>query len=164
MAARNPYLKPSRLGDVIAAITALGSHAVFRLEAGGWADRISGSPESAQHWEAVFREHPEFFRVGGDGIHFSLVWRRQFPRIYDIELGAEIGADKLGGISRDKLGRRPLSPSEITALIGVAIDLHERALAQEKASKWWIPVATSFLAFVGALIGALIVSARRQMP
>ena len=56
----------------------------------------------------------------------------------------------------DRISRRPLEPGELTSLIAVAVNLHERALDQQQANRWWIPVATAVLAFVGGLAGSLI--------
>ena len=75
---KSPYLKEGRLGDVIAAITVLGTYPFYKLAVNRWAARISGSEQRAEHWRRVLEEHPEFFRQTSDGQKFSLVWRRQF--------------------------------------------------------------------------------------
>jgi hypothetical protein len=58
----SPYQKDWRLQDVIAAIQVMGSSAwvVKRIE--DWTDSL-GNPQSAEKWEAVLTEHPEFFTV-----------------------------------------------------------------------------------------------------
>jgi hypothetical protein len=63
--------------------------------------------------------------------------------------------DALSQQEKSGIGRRPLDASEITSLIAVAVNLHERALEQQKAGRWWVPIATSVFAFVGAIIGTL---------
>ena len=155
----NPYLKPGRLPDVIAAITAMASYKFYKLDFEGWANRISGPGKAAEHWRQVFLEHPEFFRLSSEGLKASLVWRRVYPRNFDVDDEAEVAPDhQLGGVAYDRISRRPLQPDEITALMGVAIDLHERAIEQQKAGRWWLPLLVGALAFVGSVLGAWISS------
>jgi hypothetical protein len=77
---KNPYLKPGRLSEVIAAITALGAYRYYKLTFAGSAERITDRPDEAERWGKIFREHPEFFRVSQEGSLVSLVWRRQHPK------------------------------------------------------------------------------------
>jgi hypothetical protein len=154
---RDPYLKERRLPEVIAAITAMAVYPFYKQSAAEWANRISGSEECADHWRMVFEEHPEFFRPAASSDDFSLVWRRQLPRGFDVRDLKEISPDYLLEESkRDPIGRRPLEPKEVTELIGAAIKLHDRALEQNKARTWWIPLASAALSFVGALLGGLL--------
>ncbi|TGP49178.1 N-carbamoyl-L-amino acid amidohydrolase [bacterium M00.F.Ca.ET.230.01.1.1] len=155
--ADNPYLKSSRLPDVIAAITALGTYKFYKLDAAGWAERISGRQKPAKHWVTVFDEHPEFFRRATETEKFSLVWRRQFPRNYNVDSEDEVSPDhQLAGNAYDRISRRPLEPPELTALINVAVNLHQAALGRDTSKRWWIPLAAAGLGFVGAIIGGLI--------
>jgi len=118
---------------------------------------FSGPTKDAEHWERVFREHPEFFRVNSQENKASLVWRRQFPRNYDVDsIQENIPDDAIDGTTESRTSRKPLEASEITALIGVAINLHDRAIEQQKAQKWWIPLATALLAFAGGSLGTWI--------
>ena len=154
---KNPYLKVQRLADVLAAITVLGTYKFYKLDVARWADRISGSSDNAEHWRLVFSEHPEFFRFASDSEKLSLVWRRQLPKNFNVETRTEVDVDlDNGGIDDGRISRRPLSPKEITELLGIAINLHDRALEQEKAKSWWIPLAAAVLSFVGAIIGAYL--------
>lgn len=153
----NPYLKDHRLADVIAGITALGTYKFYKLNIDAWANRITGSTANADHWRTLFSEHPEFFRLTSEQQKVSLVWRRQFPRNFDVDADPEISPDHdIAGNQESRISRRPLEPGELTELIGVAIRLHDRALEQHKARGWWIPLAAAGLSFIGALIGALI--------
>lgn len=153
----NPYLKPGRLADVIAAITATGLYKFYKLPFEGWSMRIGGSKADAARWETVFREHPEFFRINSDDNKASLVWRRQFSRTFYVDdPSSKAGAKELYDPPDDRLSRKPLDAGEVSALVSVAVDLHDRALEQDKAGRWWIPVATGVLAFVGSLSGAWI--------
>ena len=152
---KNPNLTDRRLGDVIAAITVLGTYKFYKLDVARWADRISAASETPDHWRDVFDEHPEFFRVTTDQQKVSLVWRRQFPRNFDVDAEAETLPDhEVDGLVESRISRRPLTPTEVTELIGVAIRLHDRALEQQKARGWWIPLAAAALSFVGALLGS----------
>jgi hypothetical protein len=153
----NPYLKPQRLADVIAAITTLGTYKFYKLDVDKWADRIGGASAKPDHWRTVFAEHPEFFRFASNQQKVSLVWRRQFPRNFDVDAEPEILADHdIDPTDDSRTSRRPLEPSEITELIGVAIRLHDRALEQKKASGWWVQLLTAFMALIGAVLGAWI--------
>ena len=154
---KNPYLKDGRLGDVIAAITVLGTYPFYKLTVERWAGRISGSEKRAEHWRLVFKEHPEFFRPASDGQKFSLVWRRQFRRNYRVDAVDEEQPDyDIDGTTEDRVSRRPLDPTEVTELVGVAIRLHDRALEQSKAQVWWIPLAVSVVSVVSVVVGALL--------
>ena len=146
----NPYLKERRLADVIAAITTLGTYKFYKLHFSGWARRITGGATDASHWEQIFKEHPEFFRVNSDDNKASLVWRRQFPRNFNVDDIKEfVPDDEIDGTTEDRISRRPLDAVQITALIDVAVKLHDRALEESKAGKWWIPLVVAILAFIG---------------
>jgi hypothetical protein len=58
----SPYQKPWRLQDVIAAIQVMGSSAWVTKRVEDWTESL-GIPRSAETWEEVLREHPEFFSV-----------------------------------------------------------------------------------------------------
>lgn len=155
----NPYLKTKRLADVIAAITALGTYKFYKLDINGWSDRISGKANE-KHWKAIFLEHPEFFRLDSDGAKASLVWRRQFPKTYHVDRKEDVPLPdgQKSHSDNGRFSRRPLEPAEITALINVATNLHDRALEQHKARRWWIPLFTGLLALIGAVIGGWLSS------
>lgn len=154
----NPYLKSGRLADVIAAITALGTYRYYKLSYNGCAERISNDPNGGDRWGEIFSEHPEFFRTSAEEQRASLVWRRQHPKCYHPQRSIELSRDECDALTtaeRSALSRRPLQPSEVTALITTAINLHERALEQSKASKWWVPLVPGGLAFIGSALGTL---------
>lgn len=153
----NPYLKPGRLAVVIASITALGTYKFYKLDIESWAERISGDAEKDAEFKAVFTEHPEFFRFNKTGDRVSLVWRRQRPKRFHVDKGVMV--DNPEGspyLPDDRLSRQPLEPSELTALVDVAVNLHARAVEQNVASKWWVPILAGILAFMGSIGGALI--------
>jgi hypothetical protein len=91
----SPYLaEPTRLGDVIAAIQAMATYKYYKLDFEGWADRISADRNRADHWQAVFEEHPEFFRLDGERKKASLVWRRAVPEAVQRGYPYPTGASK----------------------------------------------------------------------
>lgn len=68
----SPYLnEPNRLAEVISAIQAMGNYKFYKLDFEGWADRISGEKNKAEHWKQVFVEHPEFFRLDAERMKVS---------------------------------------------------------------------------------------------
>lgn len=151
---KNPYLSDGRLGDVIAAITVLGTYKFYKLDVARWAGRITGSECETKKWETIFREHPEFFRTASDGKKISLVWRRQFPRNFNVDEEPEVLPDhEINGQTESRISRRPLNPNEVTELISVAIRLHDRGLEQQKARYWW---RTPVISIISVIIGALI--------
>ncbi|MDA2938001.1 hypothetical protein MYX75_07045 [Acidobacteria bacterium AH-259-A15] len=84
--AHSPYLNdPKRLADVIATIQAAATYKFYKLDFGGWADRISGDESEADLWRRVFEEHPEFFRLDSPRERASLVWRRQHQKRYNVD-------------------------------------------------------------------------------
>ena len=57
--ALSPYLEdPNRLADVIAAIQATALYRIYKLDFRGWADRIGGDENQANHWRDVFAGQP----------------------------------------------------------------------------------------------------------
>lgn len=151
---QSPYLKPNRLAEVIAAITALATYRFYKLDFEELADRVSGSKSAADHWKAVLKEHPEFFRYTTSEEQVSLIWRRQFPRTYNVDSG--IDEEKPQGqkfLEGDRISRRPLSSAETEILISTAVSLHSRAVEQSNLAKWWLPVLIAAMALAGALLG-----------
>ena len=153
----SPYLKSEqRLGDVIAAIQAMGIYRYYLGSFKTWAKRISGDEALEGHWKTVFEEHPEFFRLDAEKEKAGLVLRRQRPKRYDTETGEIITRATYRSLSKEdqkKISREPITPDQISALIDVAIKMHTRASEQARDKRWWIPPS---LAFVGALAGALV--------
>ncbi len=155
MTLKNPYLKAGRLADVIAAITALGNYPYYKLSFDKWAEKIVNDPGQAGKWQLVFAEHPEFFRISDDKA--SLVWRRQFRKLFHTKQMKEVAREEFDVLTSEekaRISRRPLSSAELSTLIETTVNLHQRALEQKVASRYWIPLVTASLAFLGGLIGA----------
>ena len=158
---KSPYLSSgTRLADVIAALTATATYKFYQLPFDGdrgWAYRIAADPSKASDVKALFREHPEFFRIDREK-NGSLVWRRQHQKLFDVDRGEEISRTDYEAFTKEQKGRVsrvPLEPTQLATLINAAIELHERAVAQEQSRRWWVtPLVTLGSAFGGAYVGA----------
>lgn len=158
--ALSPYLRdPNRLGDVIAAIQAMATYKFYKLSFASWAGRMSADESQAQKWRAVFIEHPEFFRLDSAKEKASLVWRRQFPKRYDVDTVKVLTNDEYEQLSSEKkfrISRVPLASADIKALIDTAVNLHSRALEHQKDKRWWAALAGAVGGLVGSVLGALL--------
>lgn len=156
----SPYLNSSeRLGDVIAAIQAMGTYKFYKLDFDGWAYRIGNNEKNSDYWKTIFSEHPEFFRVGSDGRTASLVIRRQHPKLYDVDSGQLITTEIYRTLNQNqkmRISRAILSPSEIATLINTAIQIHTRTMERARDARWWLPLITAGAGFIGAILGALL--------
>ena len=156
----SPYLRdPNRLGDVVAAIQAMSTYKFYKLSFEGWADRISGNESKKDHWRSVFEQHPEFFRLDGQREKASLVWRRQYPRRFDVDQERTLTADQYAQLTDEKkarVSRVPLTPNDIKALIDTAINLHSRAVEHQRERRWWLALASAGGGLVGAIVGAFL--------
>lgn len=153
----SPYLSEhGRLGDVIAAIQVMGNYGFYKLDFAGWPKRISGSESKAEHWKKVFLEHPEFFRLDSTGNKASLAWRRSYRRRYSVDLQRELTLDEYGNLSTtqySRISRLPLTGNDIAILISAAIELHTRAIEQNKEHRW---LSSPLFSLLGVALGALL--------
>lgn len=137
----NPYLLPHRLQDVLASLQFLATYPDYDLTVPDFREKIASSPRSASNWDAVFSQHPEFFRKSESEGDFSLVLRRAKPK-------------------NSERTRPALTPEELATLIETAIELQKQALELHRERRAWLPVAASFVAavsgFAGSVIGAAI--------
>jgi hypothetical protein len=158
--ALSPYLRDAnRLGDVIAAIQAMATYKFYKLPFERWADRMSADPTQAEKWKTVFVEHPEFFRLDSAREKASLVWRRQFPKRYDVDAERILTSAEYNALTpaqQIRVSRVPLSSGDIKALVDTAVNLHSRALEHQKDKRWWVALAGAAGGLVGAVIGALL--------
>jgi hypothetical protein len=162
----SPYLKPGRLGEVIAAIQVMGSHRRAEDTILGWTRRFeASSADEKQHeakWEEVFREHSEFFKVyalekAQDVPKAALRWRYAYDKTYDEKKAKELTSDEIQALPKaeqQSLTNRALDGEQIEALINTAIELHSRAIAERQA-RWYVPLLSGLGGVVGSLIGAL---------
>ena len=158
---KSPYLGKGRLADVLAALQVMGAGQRPEGEIRKWAKELSYSETSVEiaRWEAVFKEHPEFFLVykldGSDTLKAALRWRYT-NKLYDSKSGKEytqIEKDQLPEKERWLLTTKPLTSDAIAALMSTAIELHNRAIAEQKERRWLVP---PLVAFLGALLGAVL--------
>ncbi len=158
--ALSPYLRdPGRLGDVIAAIQAMATYKFYKLSFAGWADRMSADEALADRWKLVFLEHPEFFRLDSTREKASLVWRRQFPKRYDVDAEKALTSAEYETLTNEqkiRVSRVPLSSSDIKALVDTAVNLHSRALEHQKDKRWWVALAGAVGGLVGSVLGTLL--------
>jgi hypothetical protein len=158
---KSPYLDdPQRLGDVIAAIQAMGTYKFYKQTFEGWAARIAADTSKADHWKKVFEEHPEFFRLDTDRKMASLVWRRQYPRRFQVDTQQNLTFAEYEGLSdedKKRVSRNTLTPQDIKTLVDTAIELHSRAVDLQHEKRWWIPLVSSAIGgSIGAAIGAFL--------
>jgi hypothetical protein len=156
----SPYLvDTNRLADVIAAIQAMSTYKFYKLTHEEWADRMSANKDQAQKWREVFEQHPEFFRLDSARERASLVWRRQFPRRYDVDKGRVLTDEEYASLNEQtslRISRLPLGAAEIKTLIDTAVNLHSRALEHQKDRRWWVALASAGGGIAGSLIGAAL--------
>ncbi|MEX6631968.1 N-carbamoyl-L-amino acid amidohydrolase [Hyphococcus lacteus] len=156
----SPYVRDEkRLADVIAAIQTLGTYRFYKMDFKGWADRISGDENLCRHWETVFKEHPEFFRLDATRDQASLVIRRQHSKLFNVDNHQDITKNEFLALNEEqksRVSRSPLSPEEISTLINTAVLLHARAIEHKRNMRWWIPILTAGIAGLSATIGAFI--------
>lgn len=156
----SPYLSdPQRLSDVIAAIQAMATYKFYKLPHAGWAIRLSADESKADKWKSVFVDHPEFFRLDSTKEKASLVWRRQFPKRYNVDTERVITYQEyivLTPHEQLRISRTPLSPADIKALVDTAVNLHSRALEHQKDKRWWAALSGGIGGLLGAVIGGLL--------
>jgi hypothetical protein len=155
-----PYLENSnRLADILAAIQVLGTYEFAARDIDKWANRLGREPRSAETWDDVFKQHPEFFTLD-DSNKMALVWRRSFTRDYDTVTKSILSGDELDALKAEekkpgappRISRKPLNQEQIEHLCNLAINLHEREIQHRQEKRWWI---TAIVAIVVAIISLL---------
>ena len=151
----SPYIaNPNRLADLIAAVQVLGTYKFASRRLDKWERRLGRKPVSAENWQTVFDQHPEFFTKQGELV--SLVWRRSRERNYDTFTKAILSRDEAIKLSElenesneERLTRSPLNTTETSKLVDIAINLHEREIRHTQERRWWI---TAVISIVGLII------------
>lgn len=153
----SPYIKnENRLSDVLAAIQVMGVYKFYKLTFEEWADRIVGDKAKGGYWRDVFNDHPEFFRLDQSRTKASLVWRRSYPKIFNVDTGTSITKDDYLNLSEQgkmRISRSPLSNNDIQTLISSAINLSNIAQEAKKNKEWWKP---ALFALLGVIMGSLL--------
>ena len=122
---QSPYLIDGRLEKVLAAIQIMGSYEWASRKSIEWAKKLD-TEQKNEAWLQLFKEHPEFFRVGSDN-WISLRWRHGYDRTYLVSERKDITieqSERMPEVERkNKLSRKPLSPEQIEGLMKTAIEL-----------------------------------------
>jgi hypothetical protein len=177
-AKQSPYLEhPQRLADILAAIQVMGTHVWDTRPVEHWSIVLGEAPRSVptHKWEDVFERHPEFFgkeiwkrkleEEGKEVFTYYLRWRRARERTINPDtLGELTNAEieelkKNGKYNETRLARKTLTPAQIQTLLRAAIELQVRAIDFTKQSRWWLPIASGALGFLGAIAGAMLKTA-----
>lgn len=157
---KSPYLlEETRLADVIAAIQGMAASRYHMKSFEAWSKSISGDSDRADHWRRVIVGHPEFFRLDSTKELASLVWRRQFPKDFHVDLGRRLSPSEIEAMSPGelaRLSRAPLSPSETMSLVEAAVSLHSGAIELRKEMRWKLALA---IGAVGGLVGSIVTAA-----
>jgi hypothetical protein len=181
---QSPYLTPDRLGDVLAAIQAMGSNEAFRQTCEDWTRIISGpqargdltedpiddqtddqavdqpvTKEQTNRWKIVFDEHPEFFRrsrTSSEGKErYSLISRRALPLVHREHKTKILNRDYKQLSSLEKKDYGRPQLSDGAIETLMAIAVNMHARAvEEKRDRRWW--IPPILSGTGALAGALI--------
>lgn len=161
---RNPYLKPGRLADVIAAIQVMAAAKRPEREIREWAYMLDRNRDLAtiERWNSVFKEHREFFLTyklnGNKDLKAALRWRYAF-KTFDSKKQKEHTPEEIEALPEAQkalLTTKPLASDQVQALLSTAIQLHTSALEELTAARWWVPLIAALLGFIGAVLGALL--------
>ena len=154
---KNPYTgNANRLADVIAAVQVMATYKYYKLDFSRWAKRIEGDESKGEYWKKVFDQHPEFFRLGGGRKKASLVWRRNYQKLYNVDREEKVTRETYNQLTdqeKARYSRIPLSDSDISTLINTAINLHSSEIDHKQDSRWWVAIVSGL---VGIIVGSLI--------
>lgn len=158
MKSTSPYLAhPKRLADVVALLQVMGAYSWSSRTIARWTTTMGTDPVSADSWEEIIRQHPEFFRL--KDTLATLVWRRAYQKNYYPERGVELSPEEMANREnlseneRPSLTRKPLTDDQIFSLIESAIKFQSAAIAYNQESRWPWVIGTGI---VSAVIGFLI--------
>ncbi|MFM2477963.1 N-carbamoyl-L-amino acid amidohydrolase [Celerinatantimonas sp. MCCC 1A17872] len=155
-----PYTdNKNRLADVIAAIQVMGTYKFYKLDFSGWADRISGDINQAEYWKNIFEQHPEFFRLDQSRTKASLVWRRNYQKLYNVDTEHKISRAEfklLDDSAKERISRSPLTHEDISTLVKTAINLHSSEIEHKRDSRWWQPWIPVFGTLLGIVLGRFL--------
>ncbi|MEJ2704136.1 MAG: hypothetical protein P8Z79_17005, partial [Sedimentisphaerales bacterium] len=130
---KSPYLKDSRLADIIGAIQVMGVYPWASRKAEDWLKSL-GKPLSASDWASIFKQHPEMFRLTSNG-WVSLRWRHGYFRTFDPKWGRDLTESEQTSLTpeqQENLTHKPLTSDQIGVLINTGLNLHARAIAHTR--------------------------------
>ncbi len=153
---KSPYTRnAARLADLIAAIQVLGTYRFASRHLSKWEKRLGRTPVSADNWLSIFSEHPEFFTIQGENV--ALVWRRSKERDYDTFEHRQLSREEAIALADGdpeanavRLSRPPLDTAEISKLVDLAVNLHEREINHQQERRWWF---AAVVAVIGLFVG-----------
>lgn len=142
--AKSSYLKPARLGEVLALIQVLAYDRDTSRSEEGLGDELQRKPESAESWVELAESHPELFRVRlqeGRKKRVALVARYVLP--YEELPDGEEKRPQLGG-------------DVVNKLMEMAIELHDRQFTRKEQWKVIVPMIVAIIAATASIVAALI--------
>ncbi|AMN40957.1 hypothetical protein [Rhodoplanes sp. Z2-YC6860] len=170
--AKSHYLETDRLANVIAALQTMAvadrpsatlNRWVAELEASEelTSDQLDQSPikfAERKKWQAVFEQHPEFFKTYTLRGEPRVLLRWRFSE--SIKREAKEGAN--GKASAEKpegdAASSPLNADQIQVLINTAIEMHAKEVASERAPDHFRPLLMAIIgAALGTVAGGLII-------
>jgi hypothetical protein len=132
---RRRYTSPNRLSDVIRLLTILSidRHAFRSSE--NLERAIRGTPLSANNWQEIAIQHPEFFRPNHNNEYVALLIRSYLP-------------------TKENDSRDPLTIDQTQKLIDVAISLHDKEIQRIQLFSFWFPIIVAIIAVAGVIYTA----------
>ena len=164
MKSQAPYLTPGRLANVLAAIQVMSSAERPERLIEDWAFEFDRNrdAETVKRWADVFSKHTEFFltyTLDKDPRKKAALRLRYAYKVYDSQKGREYTPEEMHALpkeQRDLLTTKPLTGDQIGMLMNAAIELNARALAEQSAKRYWIPILTGAMGVAGAIVTFLI--------
>ncbi len=143
---KKEYLKENRLQEVIGLIQVLAYDKNTSRSEVGLQDDLGYNPISAKSWLEVVSMHPEFFRIWPEE---SQTKRTALVSRYVLDY------EKRG----DGEEKRPiLSPDQVSRLIDIAIQMHDKQVTRSKKWQTFIPLISVIIVATASIVVALIKS------
>jgi hypothetical protein len=138
------YLKPGRLADVLTLIQVLAYGPDSRRTEEGLQTELKSSPQTAESWVALAKQHPEFFRVRSD-VERPMV--ALVSRFVQEEEQTPQGKKHL-----------PLASDTTSKLMALAIELHDRETRRSQSWHVYVPIIVAVTAGVFTVVGVALKS------
>ncbi len=135
------YARPERLADVMALIQVLTLAEHSHRSEKGIRTELQGPPRSVDSWEALARDHPEFFRVLESGTYTVAL------------LARHVDVPETEGRPRP---RAPLPADFVGNLLNSAVDIHDRQVRRSERWTYLVPIWVALILGILGLLGTLI--------
>lgn len=142
------YLKENRLQEVISLIQVLGFDKNTSRSENGLIDDLGSKSRSAESWIEVASSHPEFFRVRPEEDRTK---RTALISRYVLDFETRSDGEKK---------RPPLSSEQVSRLIDVAIQMHDKQLTRKQRWRTFLPLIGVILVATASIVAAIIQSAK----